>query len=135
MLVALGREEKFILNGSDYSTPDGTCVRDYIHVLDLAVAHLLALDYLEKRQKSECFNVATGQGYSNKEIIEAVKRISGVDFQVEFGPRREGDPAMIYADNTKIKKMLGWTAEYSDLRTIIETAWQWHKSHSGGFKN
>jgi len=131
--VALGQKEKFILFGDDYPTPDGTCIRDYIHVLDLASAHIKALEYLFEKNQSDYFNVGTGKGYSNKEILEMVKKISGVDFKIEIGKRREGDPAAIYADNSKIKKILGWEPKYSDLETIIKTAWDWHKNHPSGF--
>lgn len=133
MQVALGQREKFSIFGTDYKTPDGTNVRDYIHVLDLASAHILALEYLTKENSSDCFNVGSGNGYSNKEIINMVKKVSGVDFKVEVGERRLGDPDMIYADNSKIKKVLGWKPKYSDLETIIKTAWNWHKSHPNGF--
>jgi len=135
MQVALGQKEKFTIFGDDYQTPDGTCIRDYIHVLDLASAHLKALGYLFDGGNSNYFNVGTGKGYSNKEIIQMIKKISGVDFPVEFGPRRPGDPDAIYADNSKIKKILGWEPKYPDLETIIKTAWNWHKNHPGGFSS
>lgn len=127
--------EKFTLFGDDYSTPDGTCIRDYIHVLDLASAHIKALSYLDKENKSNFFNVGTGKGYSNKEVLDMVKKVSGVDFKVEVGPRRAGDPDAVYADNTKIKKILGWEPKYSDLETIVKSAWNWHKNHPKGFTN
>jgi len=135
MEVALGQTEKFTLFGNDYSTSDGTCIRDYIHVLDLASAHIKALQYLIKENKSDCFNVGTGLGHSNKEILTMIKKISGVDFKVEIGPRRPGDPDAIYADNTKIKKVLGWEPKYSDLETIAKTAWNWYKTHPDGFED
>lgn len=134
MQVALGQREKFSIFGDDYNTPDGTNIRDYIHVLDLASAHIQALEYLNKEKASNYFNVGTGQGYSNKEILEMIKEVSGVDFPVEVGPRRPGDPDAIYADNSKIKKVLGWEPKHSDLKTIIKTAWNWHHSHPQGFK-
>ncbi len=135
MQVALGQREKLVIFGNDYKTADGTNIRDYIHVLDLAGAHIKALGYLSKENQSNYFNVGTGRGYSNKEIIETIKAAAGVDFKVEIGPRREGDPDAIYADNSKIKKILGWEPKYSDLETIIKTAWNWHKNHPKGFKN
>jgi len=135
MQVALGQREKMIINGKDYHTADGTCVRDYIHVLDLASAHIKALNYLQKKLKSDFFNIGTGKGYSNKEIVEMVKKVAGIDFLVEYGPRRIGDPDAIYADNSKIKKVLGWEPKYSDLETIIKIAWNWHKSHPNGFES
>lgn len=133
MKVALGQTEKFTLFGDDYSTPDGTCIRDYIHVLDLASAHIKALFYLSKENKSNYFNVGTGKGYPNKEVLNMIKKVSGIDFKVEIGPRRPGDPDAIFADNTKIKKVLKWKSKYSDLKTIIESAWVWHKSHPNGY--
>jgi len=125
--TALGQREKFTVFGTDYQTPDGTNIRDYVHVLDLASAHIKALEYLVSEKKSNYFNVGTGQGYSNKQILETVKKVTGVDFAVEYGPRREGDPDAIYADNTKIKSVLGWEPKYSDLLTIVKTAWNWHR--------
>lgn len=133
MKVALGQREKFTLFGEDYRTKDGTCVRDYIHVSDLASAHIKALEYLFKNGESNFFNVGTGSGYSNKEILERIKKISGVDFKVEIGARRPGDPDAIYADNRKIKKILGWEPQFSDLETIIKSAWNWHRANPQGF--
>ncbi|RJR24368.1 UDP-glucose 4-epimerase GalE [Candidatus Microgenomates bacterium] len=135
MQAALGQREKFSIFGEDYNTPDGTCIRDYIHVLDLASAHIKALDYLSKEGESNYFNVGTGQGYSNKEILNMVKEVTGVDFPVEVGPRREGDPDAIFADSSKAKTVLGWEPKHSDLKTIIESAWKWHKSHPKGYSS
>jgi len=132
--TALGQQKEFTLFGDDYPTPDGTCIRDYIHVLDLASAHMKALEFLRKENRSDIFNVGTGNGYSNKQILEMVKKISGVDFPIKIAPRRPGDPAAIWADNKKIKKVLGWQPKYSDLETIIRSAWKWHQSHPFGFK-
>ncbi len=133
MKVALGQREKFTLFGEDYRTKDGTCVRDYIHVLDLASAHIKALEYLFNNERSDYFNLGTGLGYSNREILEKIKKISGVNFKVEIGARRPGDPDAIYADNRKIKKILGWEPQFSDLETIIKSAWNWHRSNPQGF--
>lgn len=133
MQVALGKREQFSLFGTDYSTQDGTCVRDYIHVLDLALAHIKAMEYLKKENKSDYFNVGTGTGYSNKQILDTIKQVTRVDFKINFEPRREGDPAAIFADNRKIKEILKWEPKVSDLKTIIATAWLWHKSHPEGF--
>lgn len=116
----------FSLFGNDYETKDGTCVRDYIHVEDLAIAHLQAMSYLSKNMKSESVNLGTGVGYSNLEIINAIKKVSGKDFPVEFKPRREGDPAMIFADNSKAKDLIEFSPKYTELDTIVSTAWQWH---------
>lgn len=133
MQTALGQREKVVIFGDDYQTPDGTNIRDYIHVLDLAGAHLKALEYLAKEKASDYFNVGTGNGYSVKQIIEMVKKVSGTNFPVEIGLRRPGDPDAVYADNAKIKKVLGWEPRYSDLETISKTAWAWHSSHPNGF--
>lgn len=133
MQAALGQRKSFNIFGNDYNTPDGTCIRDYIHVLDLAFAHIKALDYLSRENMRNTFNLGTGRGYSNKEIIDMVKKIAGVDFPVIIGPRRPGDPDAVYADSSKAKSQLNWEAKYSDIETIIETAWNWHKSHPEGY--
>lgn len=133
MKVALGQREKFTLFGEDYRTKDGTCIRDYIHVADLASAHIKALEYLFKNGESDFFNVGTGQGYSNKEILNAVDKITGVPIKIELGSRRPGDPDEIFADNRKIKEILGWKPQFSDLETIIKSAWNWHKKNPQGF--
>ena len=135
MKVVLGQQDKFSLFGNDYPTPDGTCIRDYVHVLDLADAHIKAINYLVEKNESNFFNVGTGKGYSNKEVLEMIKKVTGIDFKIEVSPRRAGDPAAIYADNEKIKKVLGWEPRYSDLETIIKTAFSWHKTHPKGFAN
>lgn len=132
--TALGMEKELTLYGNDYKTPDGTCIRDYIHVLDLASAHILALEALEKGAKSNIFNVGTGKGYSNKQVIEMVKKITAKDFKVKIGPRRPGDADKLIADPNKIKNKLGWQPKYSDLETIIETAYRWHKNHPFGYQ-
>lgn len=116
----------FSLFGNDYETKDGTCVRDYIHVEDLAIAHLQALNLLVEKGESDYFNLGAGIGYSNLQILEEIKKVSGVDFPVDIKPRRSGDPAMIYADNTKAREGLGFAPKYSDIETIVKTAWQWH---------
>jgi UDP-glucose 4-epimerase len=133
MKAALGRREGLTIFGNDYSTPDGTCVRDYIHVLDLTSAHLLALEYLADGGKTTSYNVGVGVGYSNRELVDAIKRITGVDFPVQIGPRRPGDPATSYADNSKIRRGLGWEPRYSDLETIVRTDWLWHSQHPDGY--
>jgi len=116
----------FSLFGTDYDTEDGTCVRDYIHVEDLAIAHLQALNLLNEKGESDYFNLGAGTGYSNFQILEEIKKVSGVDFPVDIKPRRPGDPAMIYADNTKAREGLGFAPKYSDIETIVKTAWLWH---------
>lgn len=118
----------FNLFGNDYQTPDGTCVRDYIHVIDLVEAHMLALKKLEGDQGGFVYNVGTGNGYSNKEVVEMVKKISAVDLQVSMMSRRPGDADILVSDPTKINTELGFKPMYSDLETIVKTAWEWHKN-------
>ena len=117
----------FILYGEDYDTPDKTCVRDYIHILDLAEAHILALNKLIKDKGEYIYNVGTGKGYSNKEVIEMVKMVSGIDFKVNIAGRRPGDVSKLVADPTRIQKELSFRPYHSSLGTIVETAWLWHK--------
>lgn len=124
------KNQPFTLFGDDYKTKDGTCVRDYIHVIDLVEAHVLALQKLNSGPGAYCYNVGTGNGFSNKEIVEMVRQISGVDFKIEAKERRPGDADELVADNTKITRELNFAANHSDLKTIISTAWQWHKSHA-----
>ena len=126
---AVLKGKEFILYGNDYKPPDGTCIRDYIHVVDLVDAHILALDKLKKEKGGFFYNVGTGKGYSNKEVIEMVKKISGVDFKVKIENRRSGDPERLIADPTLIQKELGFKPQYSDIATIVETAWEWHKKN------
>lgn len=116
----------FKIFGNDYKTNDGTCVRDYIHVLDLVKGHLLALEKLQKEPGAYNYNVGTGNGYSNKEVVEIVKKISGKNFDVEYSSRRPGDPDELIADCSKIKSELGFSPTYSDLETIVRSSWQWH---------
>lgn len=123
----LGVRDAVTVFGTDYATEDGTCVRDYIHVEDLAAAHLDALRYLRAGGKSDVFNCGYGQGYSVKQIIDVMKKVSGVDFKVIEGKRREGDPPAIAADNRKIKSILGWTPNYDDIELIAKTALDWEK--------
>lgn len=125
--VALGKRKEFLLYGNDYPTPDGTCVRDYIHVEDLAAAHILALKKIMETKTSDVFNLGIGKGYSNKEVLEMVKKVSGRELQITMKPRRPGDPPMIYADNAKAIKHLGFHPEHSDLQTIVETAWKYYQ--------
>lgn len=123
-------DKEFYLYGTDYDTADGTCIRDYIHVLDLAEAHLLALGKLNKENGGFFYNVGTGKGFSNREVIDMVKKISGVNFKVKEDKRRSGDSKILVADPAKIKNELGFEPRYSDLETIVKTAWGWHKNNS-----
>lgn len=123
--TAKGEFQKLQVFGTDYPTTDGTCIRDYIHVDDIANAHILALKYLLDKGKSEVFNCGYGHGYSVREVIAAAKKVTGIDFKVEETGRREGDPSILIADNAKIKQKLGWQPKYDDLEYIIKTAWKW----------
>ncbi len=125
--TALGQFEKLQVFGTDYPTPDGTCIRDYIHVDDLAEAHLVALKHLFSGGDSGIFNCGYGHGYSVREVIEAAKRVTGIDFPVVEAPRREGDPPNLIADNRKITAELGWRPRFDDLDYILQTAWNWEK--------
>ncbi len=126
--TALGEREKMMIFGEDYDTPDGTCIRDYIHVDDLASAHLKALEYLVNGNKSNIFNVGYGRGFSVKEVISTVKEVSGVDFRVNMAPRRAGDPAMLISNNTKALNTLKWTPVNDDLTLICQTALDWEQT-------
>lgn len=131
--TALGQRDVFPLFGDDYDTADGTCIRDYIHVLDLASAHLMALTYLADGGSNDVFNVGSGRGYSNLDVINALTRISGADIALDRRPRRPGDPAQLVADVSKIDRVLGWRARYSDLDTIVGSAWAWQRAHPHGY--
>ena len=124
---ASGRRKDFKVYGDDYDTKDGTCVRDYIHVMDLAEAHLLSLQELIKNQKSDIYNIGNNQGFSVKEIISMAEKITQIKIPYEITSRRKGDPSELIADNEKISENLNWSANYSDLKTILETAWEWEK--------
>ena len=125
--VALGRRESLQIFGTDFPTPDGTAVRDYIHVWDLATAHLDALHYLEQGGQSQVLNCGYGRGYSVREVVKKMKEISGVDFPVVEVNRRKGDPASVVASVQRIREVLGWMPNYDDLGVIVETTWEWYK--------
>lgn len=125
--TACGKREKIDLFGTDYNTKDGSCVRDYIHVSDLADAHVKALEYLNKGGKSEVLNCGYGHGYSVKEVISRVKEITGVDFKVNEVPRRPGDPGSLTSEASRISKVIGWKPQYNDLNIIIKSAYEWEK--------
>jgi UDP-glucose-4-epimerase GalE len=130
--TALGQRPHIELFGSDYPTPDGTCIRDYIHVDDLADAHLRALERIEPG-KCLCLNLGTGRGHSNREVIQAAERVTGKKIPVKEGPRRAGDPPQLVAAADKARDVLGWKPRYPDLEMIIETAWNWHRTHPKGY--
>ncbi len=125
--AAKGEIDSLSIYGTDYPTPDGTCIRDYIHVDDLAEAHILALQYLLDGGKSDVFNCGYGHGYSVKEVVNAAKRLTGIDFKVEESGRRAGDPPVLIADSRKIRSALKWQPRYDDLEYIVKTAWEWEK--------
>ena len=130
--VALGQREHITIFGNDFATPDGTCLRDYIHVDDLASAHLRALELIEPG-KGICANLGTGRGTSVQEIVEACRKITGHPIPTIMGDRRAGDPAELVADNRLAKKLLDWAPKYDSVDAIVETAWKWHQSHPNGF--
>lgn len=132
--VAVGQLDHINVFGDDYPTPDGTCVRDYIHVRDLAEAHLLALEHLEKTGESGVFNLGSGDGYSVKEIIDTARRITGKEVPAKVEPRRAGDPSVLIASNHKAAEVLGWTPKRG-LEEIIADAWTWHSGHPNGYEN
>ncbi len=130
--AALGRDSLTVF-GNDYPTPDGTCQRDYIHVTDLADAHIKALEYLKGGQASAAFNLGNGRPHTVLQVIGAVERAAGRPVPWTLGPRREGDPAVLYASNRRVREALGWTPRYDDLQTIVETAWRWRERHPNGY--
>ena len=133
--VALGKRDKIYIFGDDYPTEDGTCVRDYIHVTDLADAHILALERLQKGGDSTVFNLGNGKGFSVKEVIEVARKITNRNINVEKAGRRAGDPAVLIASSDKAVKELKWNPQYNSLEKIIETAWNWHVNNPNGFSD
>ncbi|MGL5150767.1 MAG: UDP-glucose 4-epimerase GalE [Clostridium sp.] len=131
--VALGNREKIMMYGDDYNTPDGTCVRDYIHVSDLASAHSLALDRLMNGGESAIYNLGNGTGFSVKEVVEIARKVTGHEIPAQIAERRAGDPAILIASSERATKELNWKPKYNSLETIIETAWNWHKNHPNGY--
>ena len=132
LLAALGKRGKVTVFGTDYPTPDGTCIRDYIHVEDLCAAHLVAMHGL-KPGDARFYNLGIGKGYSVKEVVESARRMSGIDIPIEYGPRRPGDPAILFANAEKIRRELGWSARYTEIDPIVATAWNWFKNHPAGY--
>jgi len=132
--AALGKRESITVFGTDYPTPDGTCVRDYIHVEDLCAAHIMAMEAL-KPGDARFYNLGIGRGYSVREVIDACRRVTGRDIPVEYGERRPGDPAVLYADASKIREELGWTSQYTELDDIVQTTWNWFRNHPEGYQD
>ncbi|MGN8648779.1 UDP-glucose 4-epimerase GalE [Eubacterium pyruvativorans] len=131
--VPLGQRDHIAIFGTDYDTPDGTCVRDYIHVSDLAQAHIRALRYLREGGKSDIFNLGNGVGFSVREVIETARKVTGHPIPATEEARRAGDPSTLIASSAKAKEILGWDPQFDDLETIISTAWKWHQSHPNGY--
>lgn len=131
--VPLGQREAISIYGDDYPTKDGTCIRDYIHVTDLAQAHILAVDYLMKGNESNIFNLGNGVGFTVNEVIETARKVTGHPIPAVTTPRRAGDPAQLIASSEKAQTVLGWKPEHADLEEIISTAWKWHSTHPNGY--
>ena len=131
--TALGQRESVTVFGTDYPTPDGTCIRDYIHVEDLCAAHLLAMEALRPGDAG-FYNLGIGKGYSVREVIDSARRVTGREIRVQYGARRPGDPAVLYADASKIRRELGWKPQYTELDAIVASAWRWHSSHPDGYR-
>ena len=131
--VPLGKREAISVFGNDYDTKDGTCIRDYIHVTDLAQAHILAVDYLMKGNESNIFNLGNGVGFTVNEVIETARKVTGKEIKAVMAERRAGDPAQLIASSEKAKTVLGWKPEHADLEEIIASAWKWHSTHPDGY--
>ena len=133
--VPNGKRETISIYGTDYNTPDGTCIRDYIHVTDLAQAHILAMKYLREGNDSNIFNLGNGVGFTVKEVVETARKVTGHPIPAKEEPRRAGDPSTLIASSDKAKEILGWKPQFDDLETIISTAWNWHSNHPHGYEN
>ena len=132
--VPNGKREAISIFGTDYPTKDGTCVRDYIHVTDLAQAHILAVKYLMEGKESNIFNLGNGVGFTVKEVIETARKVTGLPIKAVEEDRRAGDPAVLIASSQKARDILGWKPEHDSLEEIIDSAWKWHKSHPNGYE-
>ena len=133
MQVAQGKRKELSIFGDDYDTPDGTNVRDYVHVMDLADAHILALQYLKKNNQSNQFNLGSSTGFSNKQMLEAAREGTGKEIPAKMAPRRPGDPDSLVAASEKAREVLGWKPKFDDVHDIIATAWKWHSTHPKGY--
>ncbi|WP_172189003.1 UDP-glucose 4-epimerase GalE [Lentilactobacillus kribbianus] len=133
--VAAGKRDKLIIYGNDYDTADGTCIRDYVHVMDLADAHILALNYLREGNNSQAFNLGSSTGFSNLEMLQAARKATGQPIPAEMGPRRAGDPSTLVAASQAAREILNWQPQYDDVESIIATAWQWTQTHPNGYED
>ncbi|MFD1902222.1 UDP-glucose 4-epimerase GalE [Enterococcus termitis] len=133
--AALGQREYLGIYGDDYDTPDGTCIRDYVYIEDLIAAHIAALEYLQKGNESNIFNLGSNNGYSVKEMLEAAREVTGKEIPAKILPRRAGDPSKLVASSEKAKQVLGWQPKVTDIKEIIKTAWDWHISHPKGYED
>lgn len=133
--VAAGKRNKLIIYGNDYDTADGTCIRDYVHVMDLADAHILALNYLREGNNSQAFNLGSSTGFSNLEMLQAARKATGQPIPAEMGPRRAGDPSTLVAASQAAREILNWQPQYDDVESIIATAWQWTQTHPNGYED
>jgi UDP-glucose 4-epimerase len=131
--VPLGQRDAILIYGTDYNTPDGTCIRDYVHIEDLASAHVLALDALDAGEGRLVYNLGNGRGYSVREVIDIAREVTGVDFPAIETDRRPGDADRLVASSERIHADLGWTPRFTDLRDIIASAWAWHTAHPDGY--
>ncbi len=134
LFAAQGKLPSISIFGDDYPTPDGTAIRDYIHISDLSQAHLLALEHLRRNKDSEFINLGNGQGFSVKEVIETARKITGKNIEAKTATRRAGDPSRLVADAKKAREVLGWKPQFPDIESIIESAWAWHSAHPNGYK-
>ena len=134
LFAAQGKRDSISIFGDDYPTPDGTAIRDYIHISDLSQAHLLALEYLRKGGDSEFVNLGNGSGYSVKEVVEAARKITGEKIEAKIAPRRAGDPSRLVADAKKAREVLGWNPQFPEIERIIESAWAWHSANPEGYE-
>lgn len=134
LFAAQGKRDSIAVFGDDYPTPDGTAIRDYIHISDLSQAHLLALTHLRNGGDSEFVNLGNGGGYSVKEVIEAARKVTGKNIEAKVAPRRAGDPSRLVADSTKARRFLGWNPQFPEIEKIIESAWTWHEKHPRGYE-
>ncbi len=134
LLAALGRRDAVTVFGTDYPTVDGTCVRDYIHVEDLCQAHIMAMEAL-RPGNARVYNLGIGRGYTVRQVLDAARRVAKIEIPVQYGARRAGDPAELYADSSKVQRELGWSPRFTDIEPIVATAWKWFKDHPGGYRD